>query len=93
MVGGKSTNQVMSAHYNIEGQPLVRVMSSVSGIISSSGQVAAVAQPAVVIPPTNTHVVSPPSSTGEPLGPQPVNNMASWGYTYPRTQQPMVNQV
>ena len=54
--------------------------------MASSGQVAVVAQPTVVIPPTNTHVVPPPYSTGQPLGPQPINNTASWGYTYPGTQ-------
>ena len=68
-------------------------MSYVSGIIASSGQVSAVAQPAVVNPPTNTNVVNPPSSSGQPLGVQPVNNLASWGYTYLGTQPPMTNQV
>ena len=71
----------------------MRVTSYVSGIIASSGQVAAVAQPAVVIPPSNTNVVPPPSSSGQPLGVQPVNNLASWGYAYPATQPPTINQV
>ena len=35
MVGGESINQVMSAHFNTWGKPSARVMSSVSGIISS----------------------------------------------------------
>ena len=82
MVGGKSTNQVMSTNSNDGGKPPSRVTSSVSGIITSLGQVAAVAQLAVVIPPTNTNVVPPPSSSGQPLGVQPVKNLASWGYTY-----------
>ena len=60
MVGGKSTNQVMSAHSNVEGKPSVRFTSSVSGIISSSGKFTAVAKPEVVIPPTNTNVIPPP---------------------------------
>ena len=51
-------------------------MSSISGIIASSGQVAAKAQPAVVIPPTNTNVLLPPSSSGQPLGMKLVNNPA-----------------
>ena len=59
MVGGKSTNQVMSTHYNARGKPPVQVTSSVSGIIASLGQVAVVSQPAIVIPPTNTNVVPP----------------------------------
>ena len=59
MVGGKSTNQVMSAHSNFGGQPPTRVTSSISGIIASSGQVAAIAQPIVVIPPTNMNFVPP----------------------------------
>ena len=92
MVGGKYTNRVMSAHSNTGGQPPVQVTSSVSGIISSSGQVAAVAQPTVVIPPTNTNFIPTPSSSGQPLGVQPVNNPASWGYTYQGTQPPMINQ-
>ena len=44
MVGGKSTNQVMSANSNTGGQPPMCVTSSVSGIIAISGQVAVVAQ-------------------------------------------------
>ena len=68
-------------------------MSSVSGIIASLGQVATVSQPAVVIPSTNTDVAPPPSISGKPLGVQPVNNPTSWGYTYPGTQPPIVNQV
>ena len=86
MVVGKSTNQVMSAHSNIGGQPPMQVTSSISVIISSSGQVAAVAQPTVVIPPTNTNVVPTPCSIGQPLGPQPFNNTTYWGYTYLGTQ-------
>ena len=42
MVGGKSTNQVMSAHSNADGKTPVQVTSFVSGIIASLGQVAAV---------------------------------------------------
>ena len=60
-------------------------MSSVSVIITSSGQVLSIAQPAVLIPPTNTNVVNPTSSSGQPLGVKPVNNPTSWGYTYPIT--------
>ena len=93
MVGWESTNQVMSANSNAGEKPPVWVTSSVSGTISSSGQVAAISQPTVVIPPTNTNVVPPPSSLGQPSGVQPINNPSSLGYTYPITQPPMVNQV
>ena len=56
------------------GKPPARVTSSVSGIIASSGKVASIAQPVVVIPPTNTNVIPPASSSGQPLWVQPMNN-------------------
>ena len=93
VVGGKSSNQAMSVNSHAGGQPPTQITLPVSETLPSSGQVAAVAQPTVVIPPTNTNVVPPPSSSGKPLGVQPINNPSSWGYTYPGTQPPMTNQV
>ena len=60
MVGGESSNQVVLVNSHAGGKPMMRVTLPISGIMSSSGQVVAVAQPVVVIPPTNTHVVPPP---------------------------------
>ena len=77
MVGGKSSNQAMLVNSHIGGQPLVRVTLPISGTMSSSGQVALIAQPTMVMPPTNTYLVPPQSSTIQPLGSQPVNNTAS----------------
>ena len=93
IVGGESSNQAMSVKSHIGEKPPAQVMSYVSGTMSSLGQVVAIAQPIVVIPTTNTNAFPPSSSTGQSIGPQPVKNTVSWVYTYPRTQQPMVNQV
>ena len=59
MVADQSSNQAMSVNSHARGKPQARVTSSVSGIIASLGQVAAVTQPTVVIPPTNTNVIPP----------------------------------
>ena len=59
MVGGESSNQAMSIISHVWGQPRVHVTSSIIGIIASLGQVAIVAQPVVIISPTNINVVPP----------------------------------
>ena len=59
MVGGQSITQVISTNSNTRGKPPAQVMSSVSEIIASLGQVATIAQLAVIIPSTNTNVFPP----------------------------------
>ena len=45
----------------------------------------------MVVPPTKTNMVNPPSTSGQPLGAQPVVNQPSWGYGYPGNQLPVGN--
>ena len=45
----------------------------------------------VYVPPTHTNVVNPASSSGQPLGAQPVTNQTSWGYGYTVNQIPVGN--
>ena len=37
-------------------------------------------------------MVNPPSSSGQPLGVHPSINQTCWGYNYPGTWPPIVNQ-
>ena len=66
-------------------------MFGVSGVTSSVRHTLVVGQPTSIVPSINTNVVIPPSSTGQPLGIQPILNQPSCGYTYPRNQPPTRN--
>ena len=49
------------------GKPSSRPMLSSTIIISSQGQTSGIDQSTFYVPPTNTNVVNPPSSLGQPL--------------------------
>ena len=86
MDGGKASVPVVSIPSNIEGQPPARVMSSVSGVSTSFRQTSIARQFAMFVPPTNTNMVNPSSSSGQPLGLQPIVNQPFWGSGYPGNQ-------
>ena len=45
----------------------------------------------VYVRPTNTNVVNPPSSSGQPSVAQPAVHQPSWGYGYPKNQMHVGN--
>ena len=73
------------------GKSPSQVVSLVCGVTSSARETHVVGQPTVIVPSTNTNVVIPPPSTGQPSGVQPVVNQHSWGYTYLGNQPPVSN--
>ena len=87
VAGGQSSAQVVSS--NTWRQPPAKVVPIVSGVIPSVRQTPPVGQPTVIVPPTNTNMVNPPSSLGQLSGVQPAVNQSSWGYVYPRNQPPV----
>ena len=55
-------------------------MLSVTGIVAIHGQTSNIEKSISYVPPTHMNLVNPPSSSGQPLGAQPVTNQTSWGY-------------
>ena len=82
---------VSSIPSSAEGKPPARPMLSVTGIVASHGQTSSIDKYIVYVPPTHMNVVNPPSSSGQPLGAQPITNQTSWGYGYTTNQIPIGN--
>ena len=88
-IGSSSGSPVSSSN---GGKPPAQVASVVSGVTSSTRHAFVVGQSAVVVPPTKTKAVTPPSSTGKPSRVQSIFNQISWRYTHLRNI-PFVSNV
>ena len=76
--------QFMFRHYLLvsRGKPLARPTLSSTGIVPIQGKTSNIEPYIVYVPPTHTNVVNPASSSGHPLGAQPVTSQTSRGYGY-----------
>ena len=81
-LGAQPSIPVLSVPSSAGGQPLARPMLSSTRIVPSQGQTSNIEQSRVYLPPTHTNVVNPPSSSGQPLGVQPITIQSSGGYGY-----------
>ena len=70
--GAQPLIPVSSVPSNAGGQPPARPTLSDTRILPSQGQTSNIKSSTVFVPPTHTNVVNPPSSSGQPLGAQPV---------------------
>ena len=82
MAGGKPSVPVVFVPSNTRGKPSVRPTLPTSGIVTNNRKTSTVGKSTVYVPPTNTNMVSPPSSLVQPLVAQPVVNQPSWDYGY-----------
>ena len=80
--GAQLSIPISSLPLNAGGQPSVRPTLSETGIVPSQEQTSNIETSTVFVPPTHTNVVNPPSSSGQPLGAQPVTIQSSSGYGY-----------
>ena len=76
----------MSVPSNVMGLPPIRPTLPTSGIVTNNRQTSIVGQSTEYVPHTNTNVVNPPSSSGQPSMAQPAVHQPSWGYGYPTNQ-------
>ena len=67
---------------NAGGKPPAQPTLFGTGIVPSQGHTYNIEPSIVYVPPTHTNVVNPPSSSGHPLGAQPVTIQSSGGYGY-----------
>ena len=89
--GAQPSIPVSSLPSSVGGKPLARPMLSITEIVPSQGQTSSIEKSTIYVPPTHTNVVNLPSSSGQPLGAQPITNQTSWGYGYTTNQVPVGN--
>jgi len=78
----QSSIPISSVPSSAMGKPLARPTLSGTEIVPSQGKTSNIEPSIVYVPPTHTNVVNPPSSSGQPLGAQPVTIQSSGGYGY-----------
>ena len=91
MSRGQPSNLVTLVPFNFGGESLARSTLPASGFVTNNRQTPTACPSSVYVPPTNTNIVNPPLSLGQPLGEQPVVNQVFWGYRYLENQVPIRN--
>ena len=66
-------------------------MLPTNGVIMNNRKTSAAVKSTIYVPPTNTNMVNPPSSSGHPSVAQLAVHKPSWGYGYPANQIPIGN--
>ena len=80
--GAQPSIPVSSVPLNVGWQPSTRPTLFDTRVVPSQGHTSNIETSTVFVPPTHTNVVNPPSSSGQPLGAQPVTIQSSSGYGY-----------
>ena len=70
--GAQPSIPILSVPSSVGGEPPTQPTLSVAKIVPSQGQTSNIAPSIVYVPPTHNNVANPPSSSGHPLGAQPV---------------------
>ena len=83
--GAQHSIPILSLPYNVRGKPLARPTLYSTRILPSQGNTSGIEKYIVYVPPTHTNVVNPPSSSGHPLGAQPVTNQTSWVWLHSKS--------
>ena len=80
--GAQPSIPILSSPSSVGGKPSTLPTLFGIGIVPSQGQTSNIEQSIVYVPPTHNDVVNPPSSSGQPLGAQPVTIQSFEGYGY-----------